>query len=134
MELEQFGAEERERAASPPEVRGAAAPATQSGEVASAASPRLRTHEQLGALPGYEWIRDGVADLRGGRVTVASLLVSMAADRLRLVGLDVPPALEQPERRLYDLLHAEDQDSAHGRYNALARRLVSFCQAAECAR
>jgi hypothetical protein len=30
------------------------------------------------------------------------------------------------------LLHAEDQDSAHSRYNALIRKLVSFERAAEC--
>jgi hypothetical protein len=89
--------------------------------------------EQFAALPGYEWIRDGLADLVRGDVTVASLLVSMAATRLRGVGLDVPSPIQSAERRLYELLHREDQDSAHGRYNALIRQLVSFAQAAECA-
>jgi hypothetical protein len=37
------------------------------------------------------------------------------------------------EHRLYALLAAEDSDSAHSRYNALVRRLVSFERAAECA-
>jgi hypothetical protein len=31
------------------------------------------------------------------------------------------------------MLAAEDADSAHGRYNALIRQLVSFERAAECA-
>jgi hypothetical protein len=39
---------------------------------------------------------------------------------------------DHPERRLYDLLARDDADSAHSRYNALLRRLVSFEDAAEC--
>ena len=34
---------------------------------------------------------------------------------------------------LYLLLAEDDSDSAHGRYNALIRRLVSFERALECA-
>src|SRR5207302_8884639 len=52
---------------------------------------------------------------------------------LRRLGFDVPndtPYL--PEHRLYALLAAEDSNSAHSRYNALIRRLVSFERAAEC--
>jgi hypothetical protein len=93
----------------------------------------MRLMEQFAALPGYEWIRDGLADLARGEVTVASLLVSIGAPRLRRLGFDPKNPIESPERRLYELFHAEDQDSAHGRYNALVRRLVSFEQAAECA-
>jgi hypothetical protein len=37
-----------------------------------------------------------------------------------------------PEHRLYALLAADDSDSAHARYNALIRQLVSFERAAEC--
>jgi hypothetical protein len=37
------------------------------------------------------------------------------------------------EHRLYELLRATDPDTAHGRYNALIRRLVSYERAAECA-
>ena len=33
---------------------------------------------------------------------------------------------------LYELLAQEDPDSAHSRYNALIRKLVSFERAAEC--
>jgi hypothetical protein len=51
------------------------------------------------------------------------------------MGIDVParPAT-RPEHRLYELLAGSDSDTAHGRYNALIRRLVSFERAAECAR
>jgi len=37
-----------------------------------------------------------------------------------------------PEHRLDELLARADTDSAHSRYNALIRRLVSFERAAEC--
>jgi hypothetical protein len=39
-----------------------------------------------------------------------------------------------PEHCLYELLARSDSDTAHGRYNAPIRRLVSFERAAECAR
>lgn len=90
--------------------------------------------DRFAGLPGYEWIRDGLADLARGEETVAALLVSIGAPRLRGVGIEVPAPIPSPERRLYERLHREDQDSAHGRYNALVRRLISFEQAAECAR
>jgi hypothetical protein len=41
---------------------------------------------------------------------------------------------DEPERRLYALLARDDADSAHGRYNALIRRLVRFERAAESVR
>jgi hypothetical protein len=42
--------------------------------------------------------------------------------------------LQNAEHHLYRLLTQDDPDSAHARYNALIRRLVSFKRAAECAR
>lgn len=80
---------------------------------------------------GHDLVCDGLGDLARGEETVAALLVSIGAPRLRRLGLDVSSAIADPERRLYLLLASEDQDSAHGRYNALVRRLVSFEQAAE---
>lgn len=84
-------------------------------------------------LPGADLIAQGFIDLRNHRVTVESLLVSIGAPRLRLSGVDVPTPLDDPEHRLYALLAAEDSDSAHGRYNALVRRLVSYERALSCA-
>lgn len=84
-------------------------------------------------LPGGDLIEKGIGDLRDGRETVEALLVSVGAPRLRRIGFDLPEPLESPERRLYERLAEEDQDSAHGRFNALIRRLVSFERAAECA-
>jgi hypothetical protein len=92
---------------------------------------------ELNTLPGHEIVLAGINDLHQGRRTRAALLVAVGADRLRSGGLDVPaiPADEgYPEHRLYELLAEDDADSAHGRYNALIRRLVSFERALERAR
>ncbi|MEO5575495.1 MAG: hypothetical protein ABIR67_12430 [Gaiellaceae bacterium] len=62
-----------------------------------------------------------------------ALLVSIGASRLSAVGVDVPAPIGSAELRLYELLRGEHGDDAHGRYNALIRRLVSFERAAECA-
>lgn len=85
--------------------------------------------------PGADLVRAGLDDLRGGRESIEGLLVLVGAPRLRRIGIDVParPAT-RPEHRLYELLAGSDSDTAHGRYNALIRRLVSFERAAECAR
>lgn len=83
--------------------------------------------------PGQDLIEKGMADLESGRETVESLLVRVGGPRLRKLGFDIPPHTgELPEHRLYKLLAADDQDTAHSRYNALIRRLVSFERAAEC--
>jgi len=85
------------------------------------------------ALPGADLIEAGLADLRTGRESVAALLVAIGSPRLRRLGLDVPDDLpENPEHRLYNLLAKDDSDSAHSRYNAYLRRLVSYERAAEC--
>lgn len=86
------------------------------------------------ALPGADLIDVGLAALSRGETTEESLLVSMAADRLRTLGVDVPAPQPDPERQLYQLLAAEHGDAAHSRYNALVRRLVSFQRAIACAR
>jgi len=85
-----------------------------------------------GALPGQDLIEAGVADLRDGRETLAALLVAIGSPRLKRIGIEIPDNLPaNPEHRLYDLLAEDDQDSAHSRYNAYIRRLVSFESAAE---
>ena len=83
--------------------------------------------------PGEDLVIQGIADLKDGRETIHSLLVSIGAFRLRRAGIAIPEnAFSNPEHRLYDLLSLEDSDAAHSRYNALIRRLVSFERAAEC--
>jgi hypothetical protein len=82
------------------------------------------------SLPGHELVSAGLIDLAAGRESEASLLVTMAAPRLRALGFDVPSGGgENPSHRLYEIL---DRDlGAHSRYNALVGRIVSFARAAE---
>lgn len=97
-------------------------------------SPRYNAGVMFHGLPGAELIVAGLEDLSAGRESEASLLVLIGAPRLRRLGIEVPPAMiPHVEHRLYERLAAEDSDAAHGRYNALIRRLVSFERAAECA-
>ena len=85
------------------------------------------------ALPGADLIRDGLRDLAAGVESIPSLLVLIGGPRLRRIGFDVPADIPYfPEDRLYAKLAEEDSDSAHSRYNALIRKLVSFERAAEC--
>jgi hypothetical protein len=84
-----------------------------------------------GRLPGAELVSDGLRDLERRALSRGSLLVSIGAPRLRRLGIAVADPFSDPERRLYALLRAEHGDeAAHGRYNALLRRLVSFERAA----
>jgi len=73
----------------------------------------------------------GLRDLDGGAETTASMLVSMAAVRLRAAGLEVPDEQGDPEHRLYRMLACEDAATAHSRYNALVGEVVSFARAIE---
>ena len=84
------------------------------------------------ALPGAELVEQGLADLRDRRESIAALLVSIGAGRLTAAGYDVVDPFDNADHRLFELLSKDDPDSAHGRYNALIRRLVSFERAAEC--
>lgn len=86
------------------------------------------------ALPGGDLVAEGIRDLAAAHETVPAVLVSVGAARLREAGIHVPMEFSNPERRLYDLLARDGVDSAHGRFNALVRRLISFEQAVECAR
>jgi hypothetical protein len=83
------------------------------------------------SLPGHEIVSVGLADLAAGRESEASLLVSMAAPRLRALGFTVQAdGVERPSHRLYELI-SEGDGGAHSRYNALVGRVVSFARAAE---
>jgi len=84
-------------------------------------------------LPGAEFVTAGLQDLERGVVSVPALLVSVGAPRLRALGVAIPRVEENPEHRLYHLLLQDHADAAHGRYNALVRRLVSFERALACA-
>lgn len=83
-------------------------------------------------LPGTELIAEGLRDLAAGHDTVPALLVMIGAPRLSALGLSIPATSLGAEHRLYQRLAADDAMTAHSRYNALIRRLVSFERAAAC--
>jgi hypothetical protein len=91
------------------------------------------TFEAAG-LPGGAVVDAGVADLAHGRVTVESLLVSIAAPRLRREGVPIGDALADPEERLYALIASTAGGLAHARYGAYLRQAVSFADACRLAR
>lgn len=86
------------------------------------------------ALPGGDLVDRGLADLAAGRTTAASLLVSLAAPRLRREGVPVENTLPDPELHLYRLLASTEGDLAHTRYNAHLRLIVSFADSCTVAR
>ena len=90
------------------------------------------------SLPGNDLITAGIRDLQDRRETIAALLVSIGAPKLRSLGMDIPDIpsafASPPEHRLYDMLATDNPDSAHSRYNALIRKLVSFERALPCVR
>jgi len=95
-------------------------------------SMTTRPLDSLRDLPGIELVEQGLEDLRAGRATPESALVSMAAPRLNAIGVAVPLSRHNGAGHcLYSLLSDEDRASAHSRYNALVARIVSFARAAE---
>jgi len=89
--------------------------------------------ERLG-LPGGGTVDTGLAHLASGRVSAESLAVSLAAPRLRREGVPMGHVLDDPERRLFELLSQVEGDLAHARYTAWLRQLVSFADACRVAR
>jgi hypothetical protein len=87
---------------------------------------------ELASIPGGDLIAAGLRDLERGIHSVNGLLVAIGRPRLTALGFEVPPGPSHPEHLLYTLLAQDDQDSAHGRYNALIRRLVSFERSFAC--
>jgi len=85
-------------------------------------------------LPGGALIDQGLDDLAAGRATPESLLVSLAAPRLRREAIPLPAAcLQDADQRLYRLLEASHGALAHARYLALLRQAASFADACRCA-
>ena len=84
-------------------------------------------------LPGGDLVEAGLRDLARGIESAEALLVASFAPRLRRLGIEVPgPEVDDPEHRLYRLLAQSNPDSAHRRYNALVRRMVSFARSLAC--
>lgn len=99
------------------------------------AVPRVAQAQGYEALPGWELVGPGLADLAAGRHTVPSALVALASGRLLALEIAVPvrDRVGSPEA-LYVLVVAEvGERRAHARYNALRRRLTSFINAVAAA-
>ena len=111
-------------------------------EIARRAATARWVHRRFGAsrfadlgLPGGDLVDEGLADLASGRTSAASLLVSLAAPRLRREGVPVTDTESDPELRLYCLLSSLDEDDlGYARYNAHLRLIVSFADACSVAR
>lgn len=119
----------RERAARmPPEVRR---------RVARRAALHRWTRARFGAasftalgLPGAEIVDAGLDALVSEQTTVDSLVVSLAAPRLRREGVPIPaPTFADADTRLFRLLEQRFGDLAHARYLAYLRQAASFCDA-----
>lgn len=104
----------------------------------AAMTPTLRHHRNrqvddlLPNLPGADLVGDGIAALERGERTTEALLVSLAAARLRDIGLNIPQAADhvaEPNLALYAAVC--DAGGDHFDYNALLGRLSSFADAAE---
>lgn len=83
-------------------------------------------------LPGAELVGEGIAALERGQRTIEALLVTLAAPRLRDIGLDIPKAADhiaEPNLALYAAVQQAGGD--YFDYNALLGRLSSFADAAE---
>jgi hypothetical protein len=90
--------------------------------------------EVLG-LPGGELIDTGLADLAVEEESMESLLVSLAAPRLRREGVPLPhDVFANAGVRLYRLLERTDGSLAHSRYLACLRQAASFADACASAR
>ena len=85
-------------------------------------------------LPGGDLVDRGLADLADGRISVESLLVSLASPRLRREGVPIGAVESDPETRLYSMLTRSEGDLAHARYGAYLRQIVSFADACPLAR
>ncbi|MFV1960128.1 MAG: hypothetical protein ACC662_12035, partial [Planctomycetota bacterium] len=85
-------------------------------------------------LPGGDIVDAGLADLAAGTTTIESLLVSLAAPRLKREGVPIGSVNEEPEESLFRLLDRTEVGLAHARYRALRRQIVSFADACSTAR
>jgi hypothetical protein len=90
--------------------------------------------EALG-LPGGEVIDAGLAALADGKESIESLLVSLAAPRLRREGVPLPgDVFMDADVRLYRLIEQNSGTLAHARYLAYLRQAESFADACASAR
>jgi hypothetical protein len=85
-------------------------------------------------LPGGEIVDTAITDLADGTISAESLVVSLAAPRLRREGVPITAVQADPENRLYELLARAHGDLAHARYSACLQQIASFADACRLAR
>jgi hypothetical protein len=85
------------------------------------------------SFPGQDLVEQGLADLSQDRLTDCSLLVLIAAPRLRRLGIAVPHRrMARPiEHELYERLEERLGTGAYSYYNSLIRRVASYARALE---
>ena len=85
------------------------------------------------SLPGADLVKQGLADLKAGRVSDFSLLLLAAGPSLRNLGLDIPERSSERlhHHLLYERLEHRLGEGAHSFYNSLIRRIVSYTRAFE---
>ena len=83
--------------------------------------------------PGEDLVQEGLADLARGQVTELSLLVLVAAPRLRRLGMEIQdrPHPRPYEHELYERIEERLGAGAHSYYNSLIRRIVSYARSME---
>ena len=81
-------------------------------------------------LPGGDTIDAGLDALAAGEESIESLLVSLAAPRLKREGVPLPhDVFADADVRLYRLLERTAGNLAHARYLAYLRQAASFADA-----
>ena len=123
-------------------VRGRRIPSADRKAIARWAALRRWIGERFGrpsfgdmGLPGGDAVDRGLEDLAWGRETAESLMVSLAASRLRRERVPLPATpLRDADVRLYRLLERQDGALAHARYLARVRQLASFADACRSVR
>jgi len=86
-------------------------------------------------IPGSDIVAKGLEDIRSQRITAYSLLLQVAAPRLRRLDIEIPilPGIKNPEdvpyeHQLYELIKGA---GGHGLYNSLCSRIASFASSLE---
>lgn len=85
--------------------------------------------KDLAIYPGGDLVAKGVTDLGHGIKSEEALLVMVAGPRLRELGFefeDLEGVSLPYEHALYEAIEARLTNGAHGEYNTLIQRIVSF--------
>jgi hypothetical protein len=99
----------------------------------------VKSNELLDPLiPGSDLVVQGLEDIKDGRITAYSLLLQVAAPRLKNLNIDVPvlagiksPEQEPYEHQLYEFIK---EAGGYSWYNSLCGRIASFASALEARR